>query len=253
MRRTLASAPETAVVLGGGSEIGRGILAELAADGLRSVLLVGPRKESLDATARALRGRAVEVSEITLDLTDVAALPALAATARERLQTIDLVLVAAGRLVTGPLNALDPLTVANLVGTNFTGPAAAMLVLAKVLTDQGHGRIVVLSSLAAYRLRPWPYGASKAGLDGFCQGLRDALAGSGVAVTVVRPGFVRTRMTSGGRPSTRPLETSEVGRAVRAAILRDTKNLWIPSSLGASEGIRRLIAPGVRRVCRRFP
>ena len=58
---------------------------------------------------------------------------------------------------------------------------------------------MVLSSVAGERVRRanFIYGSSKAGLDGFAQGLGDALAGSGAQVLIVRPGFVHTKMTEG--------------------------------------------------------
>ena len=73
---------------------------------------------------------------------------------------------------------------------------------------QGHGTLVVLSSVAGERVRRanFIYGSSKAGLDGFAQGLGDALTGSGARVLIVRPGFVRTKMTE-GRPTV-PLSTT---------------------------------------------
>ena len=71
-----------------------------------------------------------------------------------------------------------------------------------MLRGQGHGRILVLSSVAGYRVRRsnFVYGAAKAGLDGFAKGLGEAVRGTGVSVHVVRPGFVRTKMTE-GRPA----------------------------------------------------
>jgi len=61
------------------------------------------------------------------------------------------------------------------------------------LRSQGHGTIVFLSSVAGERVRRanFIYGSSKAGLDGFAQGLGDSLAGTGIGVLVVRPGWVR--------------------------------------------------------------
>ena len=73
------------------------------------------------------------------------------------------------------LATLDAPRVAALATTNFTGPAAAMTAFARVLQAQGHGRIVVLSSVAGYRgqVPNFVYGAAKAGLDGFALGLGD--------------------------------------------------------------------------------
>ena len=84
-------------------------------------------------------------------------------------------------------------------------PSPAVSVTAARLRRQGHGTLVVLSSVAGERVRRanFVYGSTKAGLDGFAQGLGDSLAGSGARVLVVRPGFVATKMTAGppGRPA----------------------------------------------------
>ena len=62
---------------------------------------------------------------------------------------------------------------------------------------------MVLSSVAGERVRKanYVYGSSKAGIDGFAQGLGDALAGSGASVLIVRPGWVHSKMTEGMEPA----------------------------------------------------
>ena len=67
------------------------------------------------------------------------------------------------------------------------------------LRAQGHGTLVLLSSVAGERVRRsnFVYGSSKAGIDGYYQGLAASLASSGVHVMIVRPGFVHTKMTDG--------------------------------------------------------
>ena len=85
------------------------------------------------------------------------------------------------------------------------GAVSAALAASRLLQGQGHGTLVVLSSVAGVRVRRanFIYGSSKAGVDGFAQGLADALAGTAVNVLIVRPGFVHTKMTA-GRPVPRP-------------------------------------------------
>ena len=80
---------------------------------------------------------------------------------------------------------------------------------AAVLRNQGHGRIVVLSSVAGVRVRRanYVYGASKAGLDAFAQGTAESLRGTGASLMIVRPGWVATRMTEGRDPA--PLARAE--------------------------------------------
>ncbi len=209
--------PQTVVVLGGGSDLSRAILRALAGRRLSSVLLAGRTGNSLQVAAEELRGLSVpKVETEELDVTETSALEDFADSTAQRLGGIDLVLIAAGELDMADLATLDASRVASLTSTNFTGPAAAMTAFARVLRSQGHGRIIVLSSVAGYRVRAanFVYGAAKAGLDGFALGLGDALAGSGVSVMVVRPGFVRTKMTAGRKAT--PLAIDAVRRRRRS-------------------------------------
>ena len=93
------------------------------------------------------------------------------------------------------------------------------------------------------------YGATKAGLDGFAQGLGDALAGSGASVLIVRPGFVHSKMTAGSEP--KPLATTPEavadghGQALRAG----RRIVWVPAALRPLMAIaRHLPAPLWRRI-----
>ena len=245
--------PQNVVVLGGGSDISRALLRALAGRRLSSVLLAGRTVESLEGAVKDLQALRVDKVEVSvLDVTDVGALEKFADLAAERLGTIDLVLVAAGVLGTAELSALDAPLVASLATTNFTGPAAAMTAFARVLRAQGHGRIVVLSSVAGYRVRAanFVYGATKAGLDGFALGLGDALVGSGVKVMVVRPGYVRTKMTEGRKAVAFAVDASDVADAVVRGLEKDAEVVWVPSWLCYVFGLLRL-AP--RFLWRRIP
>jgi decaprenylphospho-beta-D-erythro-pentofuranosid-2-ulose 2-reductase len=135
-----------------------------------------------------------------------------------RFGDIDLVIVAAGVLGDQGSDELDPSAAATVITTNFAGPASAMLAVAGSLRHQGHGRLVVLSSVAGDRARRanFIYGSSKSGLDAFSQGLGDSLAGTGVGVMIVRPGFVVGRMTEGMTPA--PFSTTP--EAVAEAVVR---------------------------------
>jgi decaprenylphospho-beta-D-erythro-pentofuranosid-2-ulose 2-reductase len=245
--------PQTVVTLGGGSDLSRAILRSLAGRGLSSALLAGRNSDSLRTAAEELRALAVaKVETERLDVTEVGALEGFANLAAQRLGTIDLVLIAAGVLGTTEFADLDASTVALMATTNFTGPTAAMTAFARVLKAQGHGRIVVLSSVAGYRVRAanFVYGATKAGLDGFALGLGDALAGSGVSVMVVRPGFVRTKMTTGRKAAPLAIDASDVADAVVRGLETGAEVVWVPSVLRYVFGIFRLVP---RSVWRRMP
>jgi decaprenylphospho-beta-D-erythro-pentofuranosid-2-ulose 2-reductase len=110
---------------------------------------------------------------------------------------------------------------------------SAGLVVAGHLRRQGHGTLVVLSSVAGERVRKanYVYGATKAGLDGFAQGLNDALAGTGGRVLVVRPGFVHSKMTAGLKVAPFATTPPAVAEAVVSGLRRGAHTVWAPPVL----------------------
>jgi decaprenylphospho-beta-D-erythro-pentofuranosid-2-ulose 2-reductase len=188
------------LVLGGSSEIAQAIVAKLVPARCRTVVLAGREGPRLSAAADQAKAAGAEVVEtVAFDATDVEHHAGFATDVFDRFGDIDVVVVAAGVLGDQSVDEHDPQSAATVITTNFTGVAAAMLAVADRLRHQGHGRLVVLSSVAGQRARKanFIYGSSKAGLDAFSQGLSDSLEGSGVRVIIVRPGFVVGRMTEG--------------------------------------------------------
>lgn len=244
--------PQTAVVLGGSSEIARAVLRELVARRLRHVVLAGRDQEALAAAAKELEALGAEVHCAAFDVTEVAGHDAFAAGTAARLGQVDLVLVAAGVLGDQEADAADPVRTAHVLETNCTGPAAAMTAFAELLRRQGHGHMVVLSSVAGVRVRRanYVYGASKAGLDGFAQGMADALVGSGASLTIVRPGWVATRMTAGREPGPFATTPEAVAADVVRGLERGAGVVWSPAPLRAVFGVLRLL-PGA--LWRRMP
>jgi decaprenylphospho-beta-D-erythro-pentofuranosid-2-ulose 2-reductase len=245
--------PQSAVVIGGTSELAREVLRVLLARRLRRIVLVGRDPAGLADAAADLRMLGAEqVETVICDVNDVERHAALAAEVAERLDGIDLVIVAAGSLGDAERDGRDPVATAEIFTTNCTGPSAIMVAFANVLRLQGHGRIVVFSSVAGVRVRRanFVYGAAKAGVDAFAQGLGDALHGTGVAVTVVRPGFVHTKMTAG--LDVPPFATT--AEAVAAAVVRGIEKgatvVWVPSLLRWVFAIFRLLP---RTLWRRMP
>src|SRR5262249_487738 len=101
------------------------------------------------------------------------------------------------------------------------------------LQAQGHGLVVFLSSVAGERVRRsnFVYGSSKAGADGFYQGVAAALASSGVRVMIVRPGFVHTKMTAGLNAPPMSVSADDVADAVGRGIARGREVVWVPPAL----------------------
>jgi len=142
---------------------------------------------------------------------------------------------------------------AAMIQTNFTGHVSTLLAVAAWMRAQGHGTIVVLSSVAAVRPRKANpvYGAAKAGLDAFARGLTDLLHGSGVRVLLVRPGFVTGRMTAGMRPAPLATTPEAVGAATAAALCGRRTTVWVPPSLaGLAVALRLIPRPAWRRISR---
>ena len=211
--------PQSVLVLGGASEIAQAIVAGLVPGRCRTVVLAGRPSGRLDDAAGAAKEAGADVVEtVAFDTTDPAGATAAVDGVFERFGDIDLVLAAAGALGDQAELEADPLAAADLITTNFTGLAAALLAVAAKMRAQGYGRIVVISSVAGERARKanFVYGSTKSGLDAFSQGLGDALVGTGVGVTIVRPGFVVGRMTEGMDPA--PFSTTP--EAVAAVVVK---------------------------------
>ena len=165
---------------------------------------------------------------------------------------IDLVLAAAGALGDQAELEHDPQAAAELITTNFTGLAAALLAAAGCMRAQGYGRIVVISSVAGDRPRKanFIYGSTKSGLDAFAQGLGDSLVGTGVGVTVVRPGFVVGRMTEGMDPAPFATTPEAVAEAVVRGIAAGADVVYAPPVLRWVFAVMKQLP---RAVWRRMP
>ncbi|MCV7299117.1 SDR family NAD(P)-dependent oxidoreductase [Mycobacterium barrassiae] len=127
----------------------------------------------------------------------------------------------------------DPAHAAAILHTDFVAQASLLTVLTTTMRAAGSGRIVVFSSVAGVRVRRanYVYGSAKAGLDGFCSGLADALHGSGVHLMLVRPGFVIGRMTEGMTPAPFSTTPDVVAAATVRALSRGRRTVWVPSVL----------------------
>jgi decaprenylphospho-beta-D-erythro-pentofuranosid-2-ulose 2-reductase len=226
--------PQSVLVLGGSSEIAQAIVDRLVPARCKTVVLAGRKGPRLsEAVDRARAAGADVVESVDFDATDTAHHRDFADRVFDRFGDIDLVVVAAGVLGDQEIDEHDPEATASVLTTNFTGPASAMVAVAGHLRHQGHGRLVVLSSVAGLRARRanFIYGSSKAGLDAFSQGLGDSLEGTGVGVTIVRPGFVVGRMTEGMTPAPFSASPDEVAAAVVAGIASGAAIVYAPAPL----------------------
>jgi decaprenylphospho-beta-D-erythro-pentofuranosid-2-ulose 2-reductase len=251
--RDALGAVQSVLILGGTSEIGAATARALVGRRARRVVLAARDVERAAQPAAELRRLGAETVEaIEFDALAPSTHDDVIREAARHLGDIDLAVVAVGvlgdeaaaREQTGPL--------VEMLETNFVGAASAMAAAARTMRAQGHGTIVVLSSVAGERARKsnFAYGSSKAGLDAFAQGLGDSLEGTGVQVMVVRPGFVRTRMTAGMKAPPLSTTADAVAGGIVAGLASGAHTVWVPGSLRVVMSVLRH-AP--RAVFRRLP
>ncbi|MEU5293714.1 decaprenylphospho-beta-D-erythro-pentofuranosid-2-ulose 2-reductase [Streptomyces umbrinus] len=244
-------APQSMLILGGTSEIALATARRLIARRTRTVWLAGRPSPALETAAADLRVLGADVRTVAFDALD----PDAHETALGKVFTegdIDLVLLAFGVLGDQSRDENEPGSAVRVTQTNYTGAVSSGLVCARALQAQGHGSLVVLSSVAGERARRanFIYGSSKAGLDAFAQGLGDALHGTGVHVMVVRPGFVRTRMTTGLPEAPLATTPEAVATAIETGLRRRSETVWVPGALRVVMSALRHVP---RAVFRRLP
>ncbi|MBT2415152.1 decaprenylphospho-beta-D-erythro-pentofuranosid-2-ulose 2-reductase [Streptomyces sp. ISL-12] len=243
--------PQSLLVLGGTSEIALATARRLVARRTRTVWLAGRPSPALDEAAEGLRGLGAEVRTVAFDALDPESHEEVLGKVFAE-GDIDLVLLAFGVLGDQAHDEREPVSAVRVAQTNYTGAVSAGLVCAAALQDQGHGSLVVLSSVAGERARRanFIYGSSKAGLDAFAQGLGDALHGTGVHVMVVRPGFVRSKMTAGLEEAPLATTPEAVATAIELGLRRRSETVWVPGALRVVMSALRHLP---RTVFRRLP
>jgi decaprenylphospho-beta-D-erythro-pentofuranosid-2-ulose 2-reductase len=145
----------------------------------------------------------------------------------------DVVVLAVGVLGAQAGLDADPEEAIEVMRVNFLGAGSLLLECLRHLRRHGKGTLILLSSVAAERPRASNaiYGAAKAGLDALGQGLSDATSSSGLRLIVVRPGFVKTRMTAGLEPTPFATTPEAVATATVAALRGRAGTVWVPGRL----------------------
>ncbi len=242
--------PQSMLVLGGASDVAITTVKAFVARGTRRVLLGAREPDRLEGIAKALANKA-NVELAPFDATDFDSHAAFVKDAFDRLGEVDLVLLAFGVLPDQSAAVRDPSLALETARVNYLGAMSVLLLVADRLRAQGHGDIVVLSSVAGERGRRsnYVYGSTKAGLDVFCQGLGDDLVGTGVHLMVVRPGFVRSKMTRGLDPPPLATDPRSVAMAIVNGVGRGADTVWVPATLRpVMSALRHLPRPLFRRL-----
>ena len=182
-----------ALVVGASRGLGLLIARELDREGFR-VVIAARDPEGLELAAEQLRTDGARVATEICDVTDNAQVEALISRTETRIGPIEVMVCVAGIIQVGPLESQSRANFEAAVNTMLWGPVNTALAVAPRMRERGHGRIGVITSVGGRIAAPHllPYTTAKFGAVGFSRGLRAELAGSGVSVTSVEPGLMRT-------------------------------------------------------------
>lgn len=221
------------VLLGATKGMGRALARRMVARGDR-VFLLGRNREELVKAAADLVGRAgdgVVAGTALCDLVDPATFsPALDA-AMAALGKLDTVVVSAALFGTQDELEADPAKLEALLAANFGHTILFCEAARKRLLAAGGGTLCVFSSVAGDRGRKPVilYGATKAGLSYYLEGLDHKFRSAGLRIVTVKPGFVKTGMTAGLKPPPFAGEPEGVAKDVLRAIDRGTPVVYTPA------------------------
>lgn len=245
-------APDVLAVFGGRSEIGVEIIRRLA-PGAAVALMVRPGSDTAEAEHAAYDAGARDVRVFPFDGDATTSHRSVVAEIESALGPITVGVLTFGILGNQTIAERDEAEVVRILQTDFVAQASLLTVLADGMRTRGRGTLVAFSSVAGVRVRRanYVYGSAKTGLDGFAQGLADALHGSGVDLIVARPGFVVGRMTAGMDPTILSSTPAQVAEAVATRVRAGgPTTLWIPWRL---RGLFAVAVHVPRAVWRRMP
>lgn len=220
-------------ITGASSGIGRGLSVELARRGA-SLGLLARRAEMLEDIVAEVEKAGGRALAIPADVTDASAVQKAADALLEKFGKLDVLIANAGVGATTDAKDLRAEDVAQLININLIGVVSSVISVLPRMVENGSGHLVAISSLAGYRGLPksGAYCASKAAVSAFFESLRLDLAGTGVDVTIIHPGFIKTPLTA-GRHADMPylMELDDATRKIIHAIERRKKSYAFPWQL----------------------
>jgi len=221
------------MITGASSGIGRGLALEIAARGGHLGLLAR-REDLLEKIVDEAKKRNVKAVFATADVRDANAVREAANHFRKKLGPIDILIANAGIGTADHAVSLTPEHAATVIGINVLGAVNSVAAVLPEMVERKRGRLVAMSSLAAYRglAKSAAYCASKAALTAYFESLRIDLRHTGVGVTIIHPGFIKTDLTA-GRHAKMPylMELDDGVRKIVSAIEKEKKIYAFPWQL----------------------
>jgi decaprenylphospho-beta-D-erythro-pentofuranosid-2-ulose 2-reductase len=236
--------------LGATKGMGRA-LARLMAEREDAICLLGRNQDDLQRSASDLSvyGGGAPVPCVPCDLERPESFTAAIAASREALGGLDAVVVSAGIFATQDALEADPELAERLLRIDFTNTVLFCEAAKKALLAEGGGTLCAFSSVAGERGRK-PiiiYGAAKAGLTRYLEGLDHKHSADGLRVVTVKPGFVKTSMTAGLQPPPFAGEPEGVARQVLRAIDRGTPVVYAPPAWRLIMAVIRALPRAIMR------
>ncbi|WP_407570648.1 SDR family NAD(P)-dependent oxidoreductase [Deinococcus altitudinis] len=245
---TLPERRTVVLLTGASSGIGEATARHLAGLGY-ALVLTARRADLLSRLAHELDPRGTHILTVAADVSDQQGRELLVQAALERFGRIDALInnagisIAQGHWWADP----DPLRVLDV---NLLAPIELTRLVLPAMLARGSGNVVNIGSVAGRVATHGMYSASKFGLRGFSLSLRRELLGSGVSVSLVAPGFIRTPMNAETRL---PMPGPEVvARAVAEVLLRPRREVFAPAWYGPMSRIDSLLPGLTDRLVRRI-
>jgi short-subunit dehydrogenase len=229
----------TALVTGASSGLGRGLALWFSRRGVK-VYAAARRRENLEALADEARAAGAQVEPVELDVSHADNTLARIRELDASCGGLDLVIANAGVGLETNARRMKWEAVKQTIDVNVTGAAATLCAVLPQMVERQRGHLVGVASLAAYRGlgRNAAYSASKAYLSTFMESLRVDLQGTGVNVTCLYPGFVKSEMTANNKfPMPFLLETEEAVELMGKAILRGETQYAFPWRMARLMGL----------------
>jgi short-subunit dehydrogenase len=238
--------PSSILITGASSGIGAALARLYAAKGV-ALALGGRDAGRLAKVAADCRSAGAEVSEAIIDVTDLAAMEGWVAEA-DRLRPIDLVIANAG-VSAGTADGEETAEQLRAVfAVNVDGAFNTVLPLLPAMRQRRRGQIALMSSLASFRGFPGApaYSASKAALRVWGEGLRGDLHRTGIAVSVICPGFVTSPMTSDNPfPMPMLMTAEQAARIIRRGLAKDRARIAFPLPMYAAAWFLGALPPAL--------
>lgn len=188
---------QTAIVTGGSRGIGRAVAMRLAKDGMNLVINYRGNSAAAEETERLCRELGAEVLLVQGDVSCAEDCEKLAAQAKEAFGRVDVLVNNAGITRDGLLARMTEEDFRAVLDVNLVGPWNMIKAVNRIMMKQRYGRIVNLSSVTGLmgNMGQTNYAAAKAGILGMTKSYAREVAGRGITVNAVAPGFIDTDMT----------------------------------------------------------